>query len=149
MRSGTAVALLLLIPVLASAAASDEVGLISRESPFSVAETVERIESTLTAKGVKVFARIDHGGEAASAGLQLRPTVLLIVGNPKVGTPLMDAAPTIGIDLPLRILVWQDDQDRAHVVWNDPDYLATRHGLDAAAGKALAPMSGLIEAAIK
>ena len=149
MRSGTAIALLLLIPLLASAAASDEVGLISRESAYPVAETVERIESTLMAKGVKVFARIDHDREAASAGLELRPTVLLIVGNPKVGTPLMAAAPTMGIDLPLRILVWQDDQDRAQVVWNDPDYLAKRHGLDPAAGKALAPMGGLIEAAIR
>lgn len=149
MRGRPAIALLLLIPLFATATASDGVGLISRESPYPVAETVERIESTLAAKGVKVFARIDHDREAASAGLELRPTEVLIVGNPKVGTPLMDAAPTMGIDLPLRILVWQDDHDRAHVVWNDPEYLARRHGLDAAAGKALAPMGGLIEAAIK
>jgi uncharacterized protein (DUF302 family) len=147
MRLQIAILLLVLTPLIAATA--NETGLVSRDSPYKVAETVERIESALGAKGVKVFARINHSGEAAGAGLSLRPTELLIFGNAKAGTALMQAAPTMGIDLPLKVLVWQDDQGQVHVTWNSPDYLTQRHGLDADSGKPLAAIGALIEAAVK
>ncbi len=149
MKRLIATALLVLTPLIATSAAAGEAGLITRNSPYPVPETLARIESALGAKGVKVFARIDHSGEAKAAGLELRPTHLLIFGNPKAGTPLMQAAPTMGIDLPLKVLVWQDDQGQVHVTWNSSDYLTQRHGLDADAGKPLAAVGGLIESAIK
>jgi uncharacterized protein (DUF302 family) len=148
-RPLAALALLVLAPFVAATAAPEGAGLVTRDSPYPVAETIGKIESALGAKGVKVFARIDHAGEAKAAGLELRPTEVLIFGNPKAGTPLMQAAPTIAIDLPLKVLVWQDDQGKVHVSWNNPDYLTERHGLPAEAGKPLAAVGGLIEAAIK
>jgi uncharacterized protein (DUF302 family) len=149
MKRPLALALLVLAPVIAAPAAAGESGLVTRDSPYPVPETVAKIEGALGAKGVKVFARIDHAGEAKAAGLELRPTEVLIFGNPKAGTPLMQAAPTIAIDLPLKVLVWQDDQGQVHVAWNSPDYLTQRHGLPAEAGKPLGTVGGLIEAAIK
>ena len=149
MKRPVALALLVLAPFLATATEPATVGLVTRASPYPVPETVGKIESALTAKGVKIFARIDHGGEAKGAGLELRPTEVLIFGNPKAGTPLMQASPTIAIDLPLKVLVWQDDQGQVHVAWNSPDYLTQRHGLPAEAGKPLAAIGGLIESAIQ
>lgn len=149
MKRPIAIALLLLAPFLAAAAEPETAGLVTRDSPYPVPETVAKIEQALSAKGIKVFARIDHAGEAKAAGLELRPTQLLIFGNPKAGTPLMQAAPTIAIDLPLKVLVWQDDQGRVQVAWNGADYLTGRHGLPAEAGKPLAAVGGLLEAAIK
>jgi len=149
MKRQIATALLVLTTLIATSTTAGEAGLITRDSPYPVPETLGRIESALGAKGVKVFARIDHSGEAKAAGLELRPTQLLIFGNPKAGSPLMQAAPTMGIDLPLKVLVWQDDQGQVHVTWNSPDYLTQRHGLDAAAAKPLAAVGGLIESAIK
>lgn len=108
-----------------------------------------KIEGARGAKGVKVFAHINHSGEAKAAGLELRPTEVLIFGNPKAGTPLMQKASTVAIDLPLKVLVWQDDQGHVHVAWNSPDYLAQRHGLPAEAGKPLGAVGGLIESAIR
>lgn len=145
----TLAAALLLGPCIATPSAAAVSGLIVRDSPYSVPETVTRIEGALGAKGVKIFARIDHAGEAEAAGLDLPPTELLIFGNPKAGTPLMQAAPTIGIDLPLKVLVWQDGQGQVHVGWNGPDYLTERHGLPPEAGKPLGAVGGLIEAAIE
>ncbi len=124
-------------------------GLLSRTSPYPVVETLDRLAAVLKAKDVKVFARIDHAAAAQGAGLTLRPAQLLIFGNPKAGTPLMQAAPSIGLDLPMKVLAWQDTQGQTHVTWNTPDYLIQRHGLDAAYVKNLAAVSGLIEAAIK
>lgn len=149
MKRPLALALLLLVPVIAAPAAAGESGLVTRDSPYPVAETVAKIEGALGAKGVKVFDRIDHAAEAKAAGLELRPTEVLIFGNPKAGTPLMQQAPTIAIDLPLKVLVWQDDQGQVHVAWNSPDYLTQRHGLPAEAGKPLAAVGGLIEGAIR
>jgi uncharacterized protein (DUF302 family) len=139
-------------PVFAPLAQADQQadpGLMQRTSPYSVASTLDRLDAVLRAKNIKVFARIDHSGEAQSAGLNLRPTQLLIFGNPKAGTPLMQAAPTVGLDLPMKVLAWQDDQGLVHVAWNSPDYLTGRHGLDAAYAKNLAAISGLIDAAVK
>lgn len=149
MKRPIAIALLVLAPFVAAAAEPASSGLITRESPYPVAETVGKIESALGAKGIKVFARIDHSGEAKAAGLTLRPTEVLIFGNPKAGTPLMQATPTIAIDLPLKVLVWQDDQGQVQVAWNSADYLTQRHGLDPEAGKPLAAIGGLIESAIQ
>ncbi|WP_207188118.1 DUF302 domain-containing protein [Thiorhodovibrio winogradskyi] len=139
--------LLLLFAPLAALAGDDT--LSRRVSPYSVSDTVDRLEAVLREKGVTIFARIDHSAGAKDVGLTLRPTELLIFGNPKAGTPLMQAAPTIGLDLPLKVLVWEDDQGQVQVIWNTPAYLIERHGLDASYTKNLAAVDGLIDAALK
>jgi len=104
-------------------------GVVDRPSQHSVEETVERLKSILQAKGVTLFAVIDHSGEAEKAGMKMPPTKLLIFGNPKAGTPLMLAAPSSAIDLPLKILVWEDGRGRVWVSYNSVEYLQNRHGL--------------------
>jgi uncharacterized protein (DUF302 family)/uncharacterized membrane protein YidH (DUF202 family) len=104
-------------------------GIIDRPSNHSVEQTVERLKNILQSKGVTLFALVDHSGEAEKAGMKMRPTKLLIFGSPKAGTPLMLAAPTIAIDLPLKILVWEDVQGKVWVSYNSPEYLKDRHGL--------------------
>ncbi len=103
-------------------------GIVTVQSRHSVDQTVEKIEALLRAKGVKLFALVDHSGEAESAGLQMRPTKLLIFGNPKGGTPLMVAAPSVAIDLPLKILVAEDAAGEVWISYNNPEYLQARHG---------------------
>lgn len=103
-------------------------GLISLPSNHSVDETLRRLQGLLAEKNVKIFALIDHSGEAGKAGLKMPNTKLLIFGNPTAGTPLMQATPTIAIDLPLKALVWEDEQGRAWLTYNDPEYLRDRHG---------------------
>jgi uncharacterized protein (DUF302 family) len=107
-----------------------EDGLVTMASMFSVKETLDRLEMNLKAKEITVFARIDHAAGAASVAMPLRPTELLIFGNPKAGTPLMQSNQTIGIDLPLKILVWQDAGGKVWLTYSDPSWLAQRHGLD-------------------
>lgn len=104
-------------------------GIVSQSSRRSVDETVQRLREILQAKGVRLFAMIDHSGEAEKVGMHMLPTKLLIFGNPKAGTPLMLAAPSAAIDLPLKILVWQDKQGGVWVSYNSPAYLQRRHGL--------------------
>ena len=104
-------------------------GLIHLASRYSVDETMSRLEQLLQERSVMVFARVDHGGEAAKAGLQMRPTRLLIFGNPKTGTPLMQAAPTVAIDLPLKALSWEDAEGKVWLTFNDPAYLQQRHNV--------------------
>jgi len=106
-------------------------GLIDIPSNHSVDETVEKLMGILQAKGVTLFALVDHSGEAAKVGMKMRPTKLLIFGNPKGGTPVMLAAPTIAIDLPLKILIWEDAQGKVLVTYNSPAYLQARHRLPA------------------
>jgi len=106
-----------------------ENGILHIASPFAVDETVARITRTLEAKGVRLFAQIDHSGEAANAGVSMRPTRLLIAGNPAVGTPLMLAAPAAAIDLPLKLLVSEDESGRTWIAYNSPAYLRWRHGV--------------------
>jgi uncharacterized protein (DUF302 family) len=118
-------------------AAGTNHGVVSRRSAHSVDETVERLKNLLEAKSVKLFALVDHSGEAEKAGMRLPPTKLLIFGNPAAGTPLMLAAPGIAIDLPLKILVWQDGEGHAWLSWNSPDYLRQRHGVPEELVKAL------------
>ncbi len=102
-------------------------GIISKPSNRSVDQTVEKIESILQARGVTLFAVIDHSREAARAGFGMRPTRLLIFGSPKAGTPVMLAAPSIAIDLPLKILVWEDDRGQTWLSYNSQAYLQQRH----------------------
>ena len=106
-------------------------GLIDIPSSHSVDETVTKLEGILQAKGITLFALVDHSGEAAKAGMKMRPTKLLIFGNPRAGTPVMLAAPSSAIDLPLKILVWEDDQGKVWITYNSPTYLQTRHNLPA------------------
>jgi len=106
-----------------------DTGIVSISSNHTVDRTVEKLEAILQAKGVKLFALIDHSGEAEKAGMKMRPTKLLIFGNPKAGTPLMVASPGIAIDLPLRILVAEGDDGKVEVSWNSPGYLQARHNL--------------------
>jgi uncharacterized protein (DUF302 family) len=102
-------------------------GIVHKPSKHSVDEALNKLQAILAAKGVKVFALIDHSGEAEKVGLQMRPTKLLIFGNPKGGTPLMLAAPSIAIDLPVKILIWEDDHGKTWVSYNNPEYLGERH----------------------
>lgn len=104
-------------------------GIIQKPSHHSVDETVDRLKNILQSKGVALFALIDHSGEAEKVGMKMPPTKLLIFGNPKAGTPLMLAAPSIAIDLPLKILVAEDSQGKVWISYNSPDYLRDRHGL--------------------
>jgi uncharacterized protein (DUF302 family) len=97
----------------------------------SVEDVLRKLQTILESKGVPVFALVDHSGEAAKVGMEMRPTKLLIFGNPKGGTPLMLAAPTIAIDLPLKILIWEDGQGKTWVTYNTAEYLTERHELPA------------------
>jgi uncharacterized protein (DUF302 family) len=106
-----------------------ESGLVTVACELPVRETVDRLAEAVTSAGLTVFARIDHGGGAEQAGLDLRPTELLIFGNPLGGTPLMQDRQTAGIDLPLKALAWEDAEGRVWLTYNDAAWLAARHGL--------------------
>jgi len=103
-------------------------GLVSIKSPYPVAQTIERFQQTARDKGLKIFDTVDHAQGADSAGLDLRPTTVVIFGNPKAGTPFMQCAQTIGIDLPMKMLVWQDAENQTWIAYNDPAWIAKRHG---------------------
>ena len=105
------------------------IGIIDTPSNHSVDETVEKLKGILQAKGVTLFALVDHSGEAEKAGLKMRPTKLLIFGSPKAGTPVILAAPSSAIDLPLKILVWEDGHSKVWISYNSQQYLQERHGL--------------------
>lgn len=104
-------------------------GIISIPCNHSVEQTVEKLKGILQTKGVTLFALIDHSGEAEKVGMKMRPTKLLIFGNPKGGTPVMVAAPSIAIDLPLKILIWEDGQGKVWISYNSAAYLQQRHGV--------------------
>ena len=104
-------------------------GIVTIPSNYSVDETVERIRNILQSKGITLFALIDHSGEAERVGMKMPPTKLLIFGSPKAGTPLMLAAPSVAIDLPLKILVWEDEKGKVWLSYNSPEYLEDRHDL--------------------
>jgi uncharacterized protein (DUF302 family) len=110
-------------------AASTNNGILSKRSNHSVAETLDRLNHSLQAKGVTIFAIVDHAGEAEKVGLQMPPTKLVLFGSPQAGTPLMLAAPSVAIDLPLKILISEDSQGKVWVSYNSPQYLKQRHGL--------------------
>ena len=125
----------------------DSSGLVDRRSPHTVDETVARLTDLLRNKGITLFALIDHSGEATRAGLTLRPTKLLIFGNPRAGTALMQAAPRSGIDLPLKILVWQDADGTTWVTTNGAEFLRARHDLGPDASTVLSAADALAAAA--
>lgn len=122
-------------------------GLIHLRSVHSVAETMDRLESLIQAREIPIHARVDHSGDAAKAGLVMHPTVLLIFGNAKAGTPLMVAAPTVAIDLPLKALAWQDSAGDVWLSYNAPEYLAERHSLPEGLAGNLAVIATLCEQA--
>jgi uncharacterized protein (DUF302 family) len=132
----------------ASMGAQAQVMLTQADSPHSFEQTVQRLEKTIEARGLVMFAKIDHADAAQKAGLTLRPTQVLIFGNPKGGTPLMHAAPTVAIDLPLKALVWQGGDGKVRVAVNAAD-VYKRHGLSDDQAKPLAGVAGLVEAALK
>jgi len=120
----------LVVPASAAIGAPNKKnGIVTIPSNHSVDETVAHATGILQAKGITLFAVIDHSGEAEKVGLKMPPTKLLIFGSPKAGTPLMLAAPSIAIDLPLKLLVWQDEQGKVWISYNSPEYLKKRHGL--------------------
>jgi uncharacterized protein (DUF302 family) len=124
-----------------------ESGIVRIASQHSVAATLERLEAALRAREVKIFARIDFSGDAGRAGLTMRAEQMLIFGNPKAGTPLMQAAPAVGLDLPVKALVWEDADAKVWVAYNDPHYVVRRHGLADALAANLAAVTPLIEQA--
>jgi uncharacterized protein (DUF302 family) len=119
-------------------------GMVTLKSSYEPNETMSRLEAEVQAKGLTVFANIDHGAGAATAGLPLRPTRLLIFGNAKGGTPLMQLAQTIGIDLPLKALVWQDAEGATWLSYNAPGWIANRHSVDRAADATVGAMSAAL-----
>jgi uncharacterized protein (DUF302 family) len=120
--------LVIIFCIVSTAAAGD--GLISVKSAHNVKTTADRLENILKQKGMNVFIRINHAAGARKVGQNLRPTELVVFGNPKVGTPLMQCNQSVAIDLPQKALIWQDDKEQVWLTYNDPDYLAQRHGLD-------------------
>ena len=104
-------------------------GMLVKASHYSVAETLDRLEKIVTGKGITVFARVDHGSGAKKVDIPLRPTQLLIFGNPKLGAPLMQNQQTIGIDLPLKALAWEDAEGKVWLGYNQPSYIAARHSV--------------------
>ena len=121
-------------------------GLITLASARGVKDTIDAVQADITSKGMTIFARVDHAAGAQGVGLPLRPTLLLIFGNAKAGTPLMQADQRIGIDLPLKMLAWEDAAGKTWLSYNDPAWLARRHGLEAAADAAIKTVTATIAA---
>lgn len=124
-------------------------GLVHTASPHSVAETLRRLRMIVESKGLMVFATIDHSGEAAKVCMEMKPTQVLIFGSPKAGTPVMLAAPTVAIDLPLKALVWEDAQGKVWISYNSAEYLQRRHGIPEDLVKNLAGAATLIQKAVE
>jgi uncharacterized protein (DUF302 family) len=124
-------------------------GMTVCRSDYGPKETMDRLAAAVAAHGMVVLARIDHAAAAAAAGMELRPTEVLIFGNPRAGTPLMQAAQTIGIDLPLKALVWQNHDGKTWLAYNDPRWLARRHGALAAVDRILGAMTEVLGAVAK
>jgi len=124
-------------------------GLLAVASHYSVDDTVNRLQAAFAEKGLQVFAVIDHSGEAEKVGLKMRPTKVVIFGSPKGGTPLMVAAPSLAIDLPLKALVAEDAAGKVSVTYNDPQYLKERHGVPGELIKNLAGAGGVIGKAVE
>jgi len=122
-------------------------GVVRIASQHSVAATMERLEGALRERGILIFAQIDFSGDAARAGLTMRLERLLIFGNPKAGTPLMQAEPAVGLDLPLKTLVWEDAEGEVWIAYNDPQYVVRRYGLADALAANLAAVVPLVQRA--
>ena len=124
-------------------------GIVNLPTHSSVDVTITHLQSMLQEKGIQIFALIDHSGEAQGAGFEMRPTKLLIFGNPKAGTPLMLGAPSIAIDLPMKLLVWEDASGQVWISYNTPDYLQKRHALPQDLAAALGAVEALAKNATK
>jgi uncharacterized protein (DUF302 family) len=124
-------------------------GMVHLSSAYSFSETLLRLESVLKSKGLAVFCRVDHSGEAEKAGLKMNPTQLVIFGNPKAGTPVMVASPTLPIDLPLKALIWEDTAGKVWVSYNTPEYLKQRHNIPDELVKNIAGIGPLLENVVK
>ena len=124
-------------------------GIVNTASPYSVDETLHHLQKLLEARGINIFALIDHSGEAAKAGMEMHPTKLLIFGSPKAGTPVMLAAPSTALDLPLKALIWEDDHGKVWISCNDPAYLEKRHNIPADLVKNLAAPGAIIQKAVE
>jgi uncharacterized protein (DUF302 family) len=130
-RGALPLAALLVVTVVASTTAGAAVdGLVRKKSPYSVTQTIDRLDKLLRDKGLRVFTRIRHSANAKKVGTRLRPTELLVFGNPRLGTQLMTAEQTVGIDLPMKALAWRDSQGQVWLAYTDPAHLARRHGID-------------------
>jgi uncharacterized protein (DUF302 family) len=130
-------------------AAPADNGMVHLSSPYSVPETLRRLESLLQTRGLGVFGRIDHSGEAEKAGLKMRPTELIIFGSPKQGTPLMVASPTLAIDLPLKALAWEDASGKVWLSYNAPEYLKQRHNIPDDLVKNIGGIGALLQKALE
>jgi len=139
-------------PQSSVSAPEQENGIVTRSSQFSVAETMARLEQAATAKGLKIVAKVDHAANARDAGLDLGPAMVLFVGNPQAGTPLMQSSMSFALDLPQRIAVHEVSAGEVRVSYNDPAWLAARHGVTDQAGniaKTSAALGGLADAATR
>lgn len=128
--TSVALATTLAAGALFSQAAAAQDGVIAVKSPHSVAMTIDKLTAILESKGFNIFLRANHAEGAAGVGLELRPTEVLVFGNPKVGTPLMQCAQSVAIDLPQKMLAWEGDDGQVYLGYNDPMYLKTRHGIE-------------------
>jgi uncharacterized protein (DUF302 family) len=124
-------------------------GLVSVPSKYSVPETLDRFEAILKKQGIMVFARINFSSDAEKAGLKMKPSQLLIFGNPKAGTPLMIASPSVAIDLPLKALAWEDADGKVWLSYNKPEYLKERFGVPDELLKNISGIKGLVEQAVE
>ncbi len=139
-------AAILMSCILVASSALANNGLVRLQSTENVKKSAQRLEKVLQAKGLHIFARIDHQEGAISVGKKLRPTELFIFGNPKAGTPLMQCAQTIAIDLPQKMLIYEDTLGKTWIVYNDPAYLASRHGLGDCGSKVIKKITAILSA---
>lgn len=124
-------------------------GMVHLSSRYSVSETLQRLESLLRERGLTIFCRVDHSGEAEKAGKKMHPTQLILFGSPKGGTPVMIASPTIAIDLPLKALIWEDAEAKVWVSFNSPEYLQKRHNVPADLVKNVSGAEPLLQTAVE
>jgi uncharacterized protein (DUF302 family) len=130
-------------------ASTPDNGMVHLSSPYSVAETLKRVKSLLQERGLTIFCRVDHSGEAQKVGLKMHPTQVILFGSPKGGTPVMVAASTIAIDLPLKALIWEDAEGKVWVSYNSPEYLQKRHNVPDDLVKNISAAGPLLEQAVK
>lgn len=124
-------------------------GMVHLSSPYSVTETLRRLESVLQSRGLTVFCRVDHSGEAEKSGLKMQPTQLILFGSPKAGTPLMVASPTLAIDLPLKALAWEDAAGKVWLSYNSPEFLKQRHNFPDDLMKNISGVGALLQKAVE
>jgi uncharacterized protein (DUF302 family) len=128
---------------------TDVPGITSQPSVYSVDDTLRRVEQVVSSRGLTIFARFDHSGEATRVGLSMQPAQVLVFGSPRAGTPLMQASPLIALELPLKVLVWQDGDGQVWVSYADPSFLAERYAIPSDLVKVLSGVQGVVETALQ